>query len=930
MAEKTLETTTFPSAQEMMDAALAAAAGGAVVLTPTSRLAKRYRHVWRMLAIRTGAETSWETPEVMGLARWLRANYESLWEPKAVLPKAGQLHYWAQASTAVPLPEEFAAGILPGPALYAKLQQTYDLLCRKRAERSGPDEGLGAWRLAVIREFEKAVEKGGYRCWGQVVQTVARAFGDGRIPSPARVVLILRDDPEPLDEILMEGLRSGGAEVTVWHLTGTVERSACRVFATPEQESRAVCHELRLAWNGCAGSKYLGVVPLDEAYFPHLQRGLEELSARMATGKGEARFNLAWGTSLPAHPFFQVGTIPLRLATAEAPAALLAGLLASPLCNPREHKVSPAAIRSTLWPEDRALDAAGAVRALVAAGDEFKALSRALKPFTQTAPRPLREWAERLRAVWGLLGFGYRGEGVSEAVRDAQANAWDGLNGSLLELERLAGTEATGSAEAFEWLRVTAENRRVVAPGAESGGIQVLGLNEAFGIPFDRVWFVGCHGGVLPSGIPAQPLLTPDEARAFDGPPAERAWERAERSLSMMAALSAEPGAAFFSRPMAKPGGDPYLPSPLLLDEAGPGGGVFDIWGDHAGDWGAAPWLAGTLEGLSTEAQAQPPRTEEVPGAVPQEISATSFGTYLQCPFKFFAERLLQIKAVPDSPLGIPPQERGCVVHKIAALFMMAMPEAAPGWPGEDSLEGAWRVLQQTAEDVLNERPHSPEWAAERRWLLGEGPGGELGLLRSWLEVEQQHAQAGWRPIRHAIEAKFVGLRLEGGAPPLVGKVDRVDEHPSGGRMVIDYKTGRPPGPDTVFKHWLDPQLLAYGLAVARDLIRPEGERKPFDGPIQGCYLKLGRRDGVAIENFRHKRQNAKTYSRDQVLAWEKEVAPRLLALSGGHFPVEPRPKLQATTRSSRPCIFCAYPTLCGFFDDPERALAEGDEGEEE
>jgi len=909
----------FESAHAMMRAALEEGAAGTLVLTPTSRLAKRYRHARRMEAVRGGRPASWETPPILGFARWVRSQYEALWEPRALLPKAGQLRLWAQAFEELPPPAEFEAGIRPAPALYARLQQTYDLLCRKGAERSGRDEGIARWRGPLVQRFEALVRERGYRCWDEAVRTVKRALESGALPRLGRVVVILHEEPEALESELFASLEALGTTISIWRLAAAGEAFPCRVYATPEQECRAACHEARLAWNSSRGGEVLGIVALDPAYFPLLSRSLEELSGRAVTAEGEGRFNIAWGVSLTGHPLFQAAVIPLRIGQSDAPAPLLSSLLSSPYSSPALHGISAAGLREALWPEERELSVSEALDALAKHGRGGKGVAAGLRPFARADEKPLGQWLSELRAAWKALGFPFLGTEVSEAVRDAQANAWEGLERSLDELARLAGDRVLSASEALQWLSAVSENRQVVAPGAESGGLQVLSATEAFGLPFDRLWVVGCHGAVLPAPRPAEPLLTPEEVRQLEGSPAERSWQRA---LQTRAALGALTGGTppTFSRALAAPDGSPFLASPLLHEAPG-GETLFDIWGERASAWGAAPWLGGALRGLARVPAAVPAAPEPVPDAAPKEIHVTELGQYLRCPFQFFAQRSLRLAPLPEPPEGLSPLARGTAVHKIVETFMRGLDEKVPAWPDDDG--GAWAYLREVTDSVLAALPATAEWRAERRWLLGEDDEGALGVLRAWLEAERDHRREGWRPLPGGLEARFQGLKLEFAPVLLRGTIDRVDEHKELGRWVLDYKSGRVPGGTAVLKEKVEPQLLAYGAAVTRDLLRPEGERVPFEGPVVGGYIPLRHRASVTIVPLTYYKT---PLNRQAVEAWEGDVVGDLAALAEGRFPAAPRPKGERTTRKNEPCLYCPMQALCGFFDDPERALAEGGE----
>jgi len=929
----------FANAREMEGAALRAAAEGELVLAPTSRLAKRYRHARRMEALRTGREQAWETPEIAGFARWVRTQYDALWESGAILPKAGQLRFWSEAFDAVQLGNELKAGIRPTPSLYSKLQHTYDLLCQKggnRAPRIG--EGLAGWRGEVVAKFEALVKKNGYCCWDVVLGAVGRAVEVGRLPCARKVACIVTDEVQKLHEDFYSALEKGGTQISLWSLAGSGSRPSCKVYATPEQECRAVCHEAREAWNSSGGCDYLGIVPLDESYFPLLGVCLDELSGRAGSSEGQARFNLAWGIALPEHPLFQTAVLPLRLVTDDNPAALLSSLLCSPFVGDKLCP-SPPKIREALWPENRSLGLDEALEGLAKQGLASRAIVKGLKPFASTDPRPLGKWVADLRAAWSAVGFPHWGRGVSEPVRDARANAWEGLNRTLEELERLADRVRVGPDGALDWIRTTGENRQVVSPGAESGGIQVLSLKESFGIPFDRLWVVGCHGGVLPSPRPAEPLVTPDEQmrNSLGRKAHEEAWEKATRDLAALQALCPVVQGTSFTRAATAPGDSPFLSSPLLTDAMDERAAarsekgkktkkvpfLFDIWQGEKAKWLSAPWLADAERGWVRRRKAGAPDPEAVPGAVPAELSVTQLEKLLWCPFRYFAEEGIGLKPMPVPPDGIAPTERGTFVHDLLRDFVSALSGGVPLWPEETG--PAWKSLKGLTEEKLEPKLGMPEWRSERRWLLGDDAEGTPGVLRAWLEAEKAHWKEGWRPVEGGLEAKFRGLEVGTAEVTLHGKVDRIDEHPDFGRWVIDYKTGILPDKALVFKHLLEPQLPAYSLAVMKGL--PGAiPREPWEGPIQAGYVGLKKAAEVEFGPL-VTGQKKEAIDRAFVATWEEKVAGRLGQVSEGTFPASPGPDRFAATRKKKPCEHCEMEALCCFYDDPARALAESEEG---
>jgi RecB family exonuclease len=221
---------------------------------------------------------------------------------------------------------------------------------------------------------------------------------------------------------------------------------------------------------------------------------------------------------------------------------------------------------------------------------------------------------------------------------------------------------------------------------------------------------------------------------------------------------------------------------------------------------------------LESSAPYEPPKPRE-DAALPQRLRITALRDYLQCPYRFYLRHVLRVE-----PLASPPPELD------AALFGVM----------------AHEVLQRFAQ---SERRDSSDEQAIATLLLGELDGlarRQLGgdhppavrvqlhqlhrRLERFAQWQAETVRAGWRIEPGWIE-RLVQTDLElddGRKAVLVGRIDRVDVHPSFGVRVIDYKTGdQPRNPKNVHwrrERWVDLQLPLYRLLVGREGLaeRPE------------------------------------------------------------------------------------------------------------
>jgi ATP-dependent helicase/DNAse subunit B len=305
------------------------------------------------------------------------------------------------------------------------------------------------------------------------------------------------------------------------------------------------------------------------------------------------------------------------------------------------------------------------------------------------------------------------------------------------------------------------------------------------------------------------------------------------------------------------------------------------------------------------------------------DIWVTDLTTALWFPFQYFAERSLALEPLPVQPDGISAKDRGRIVHKILKEFVSCLSDGVQGWP--DEISAAWALLQRTTEEKLGPYQERSEWRAEKRWLLGVGDAGKLGVLRVWLEAEQLHWLDGWRPVKASLETVFDKLSIGGASVSITGKVDRIDEHKTLGRWVIDYKTGSLPGKGELFIHFLEPQLPAYCSAAIKGM-SGEAASQGWVGQITAGYASLQKVGEVKIEPFVMIRPRKKQIDRTFIAEWEALVSERLVELSAGSFPARPGPDPKKATRGKKPCEYCEMQALCCFYDEPEKALVDSEE----
>ncbi|MBI5202155.1 MAG: PD-(D/E)XK nuclease family protein, partial [Elusimicrobia bacterium] len=167
-------------------------------------------------------------------------------------------------------------------------------------------------------------------------------------------------------------------------------------------------------------------------------------------------------------------------------------------------------------------------------------------------------------------------------------------------------------------------------------------------------------------------------------------------------------------------------------------------------------------------------------------LSPSALETYLECPFRYFASRLLGLGEVeePGERGQLSPLERGKLAHSVLEKFHRALLETG-FWSRSD---GRWEPhLDRALADGLGAKTwrelgvYPLIWEASRARLEGR--------LRALAAIDVARIrETGLVPSRfeHELEGEVRGIRLH-------GRADRIDLGPGGRLWIVDYKSGRGP-----------------------------------------------------------------------------------------------------------------------------------------
>ncbi len=261
--------------------------------------------------------------------------------------------------------------------------------------------------------------------------------------------------------------------------------------------------------------------------------------------------------------------------------------------------------------------------------------------------------------------------------------------------------------------------------------------------------------------------------------------------------------------------------------------------------------------------------------------------TYLSCPFKFFAQRVLRLEEEPDDEEVMDPKRQGQFIHTVFESFFSEWQARGHGAITPDNLDAARALFAADVEEHLAWLPDA-EADLERTRLLGSPVASGLGEIVFRMEAE--------RPV--GVVERLLEFRLDGefefDAPDgirriaLRGVADRIDLLQDGTMRLIDYKLSSAPNKSRAL------QLPIYGLCAEQRLRTYRG------GP-----WRLGEAAYIA---FRGARRVTPLFTprsgRDEVMA---AAQARLVAavdgIRAGAFPPTPTDVFI--------CGWCSYAAVC-------------------
>ena len=877
------------------------------VITANLRLARELQQEYDREQQAAGL-SCWPTPRILPWSAWLSELWrEALFSGRAetarrLLRPAEERTIWENIIRSMP-----DNPLLEVPRTAESALASWNLLWAWHIPLDAPEwrdqedpETFRSW----AEEFRRRCRRNGWLSDAEIPALAASLIEQGHLPVPDPVEFAGFLEPTPAQQRLFDSLDRRGTEVHQREIPQTPGKAVRLGLRDADREMRAAAQWARRILENdpeaAAPNFRIGVIVPD---LGGRRSQIERVFAETLHPRTRLRqdldpkrlFNISLGLPAAHYPLVESAFLLLAIDPWKIPIEIAGRLLRSPFLQGSEEELTSRALldvdlRSKGEPNVSLRD----IIALARGGDASHRCPRLAARYLAWTERHQALQATRLPSDWApvlsqfLQAIGWPGDRGIDSMEYQTLEVWNELLSGLARLDHVCGDISLGTAVGK--LRHLASARQF-QPESEPAPVQILGVLEASGLRFDRLWIMGMHDNAWPAAPSPDPFLPFHLQRRFKLPRSSPDREL-EFTRTFTTRLLASAPTVVVSYP-ERDGDSDLRVSPLLA--ALPKVAEADL---------GLPASDGYLEQLRRSSRMETIQDHRAPPCrdVPFRAGTSLFKLQAACPFRAFAELRLGAQA-PDQPEpGLSALDRGQLVHRILERV----------WEKLRSRQGLLSMSEEGLADLVgSEAAAEIRKFSQRRRVLRNARFAAIELARiehivgQWLLLEK-----GRQPF--TMLEQETGRRVTLGGLQLNIRADRVDRLETGELVILDYKTGECSPSDWDGSRPDEPQLPIYAVTA--------------DSPVAGVLfgrLKIGKfafrglacSDGIVPGV---KAPDDQPSLGETIEEW-REVLDRLgREFKAGQAIVDPK-------QPRKTCRHCALPALCRIGQTPAEVEGDGD-----
>jgi len=788
---------------------------GAPFLTVNARLTQYIRSAYDR-AMRDRGRVMWDTPAVLPLASWLDNLRESSRQERPLISDARLMALWETVVLVDPIFKE--GEVLMPQGVVKTALDAYRLMNEYRLSLPEDEIYLSEEALCLKRwvaAYREKLGKLGFIDRTDVYEIALRFIRDRGYAPDKEIVLAGFDEITPNIKRIISAIEDAGSEIVFWPLepfgsigfAGPPAANADITIRCYADEVEEVVQAARWVRKGYREGKTTGIIVTElNRYRKIIKREFEaELDPASVIpweGAGDL-FNMSLGNVLYDEPLVRFALDLLSVDSRKIDINKT-GLLSPFIARSKEERFQLARLDADLKKKNITRISLLEIRAALingdyAAGSFLESLEIWIGVLRGKGRKLPGEWAEEFHHLLNKISWSAREETISSAEYQALAS-WRDLLFEFAGLDDIVGRIVRADAVA-RLVRMAKE--KIFQTEKGESRIEVMGLLEASGMEFDRIWIMGAHEDLLPGEPSPNPFIPVDLQKRHNLPHSsyerELNFSKALISRVIMSAPSVE-----VSWPKKVEDKEvklsPLIPSPLASScGEEPGGAILFTDSSRFKD---AVFESASVEPLPDE--------DDIPVTDAESAYIRGGSNILKnqsaCPFRAFAVHRLSAEAVAEPEPGITGLERGDLAHIAMKLF----------W---EEVKNSDRLAELIESARIAETARRSVGASVKAWPSARSKEGRFlelekerleALIMEWAGVESKRGCFQTEGTESGVGLSVAGLDMN-------CRIDRLDSLASGERIIIDYKTGEADTGSWLTDRPEEPQLMLYSMTGSYD-----------------------------------------------------------------------------------------------------------------
>lgn len=718
---------------------------GSTFLTFSSRAARRFIFFSRKEKIKK-KQKAWRSPSIFTLNFFADLLFDEIVTDKRVMSYENSLLIWHQAVKNIYKNAENASFV----DLALEYKRHYDFADKNKISFQESENDLFETRNLVFEEFKKLKTQNSFLSYSEELKEIQNAIQTKTISLPEKIIILESEDYSPIEQDFIQFL-SEKTETVQFAIDdsqiGLKNEVALYEDIGSETES-AISQAIEL-WE--KEERSIAICYFDDSYKKEIERVLYNFENSF---DDSYRYHFEENAKTSHFISFEIAKKILSLSEGVVGDNLFE-IVSIPFFSPQVSINNEERIKLKLKDKDAILRFKNCCHF----GEEFDL-------FLNNEQKKISEIVASLKKILKEHFSINDGSSLSSSFKEIS---------EILDFFESEATDIEMKPTEFQELfSSSVQNREISDGSSELCGIQVLSYKNCAYQNFNQLFLLGANLSVLPKPITTFPLFTGEEKNSCDSLKITLHNKKEENFLKKVIATNKN---VYISR-AKKEGETPFISSPFLK------GKEREIkWSKY--DFTINKFLLSEniILPAKTEFKDKFKENEIFPLDLPTSMKVTKEVMELfSCPFMFFANHYLCVKAPEEAFILIETKSFGSFLHKLVGKIGEHIKNITTV---EDINTDD---IKRKARDLIEEEDNLPELQKQSLSAFLFGKEGRKGFIEEFIDFEKKRVQDGWKIFK--IEEEFSKQLSDFDNIEIKGRIDRIELNNNGTKAkIIDFKT---------------------------------------------------------------------------------------------------------------------------------------------